>query len=372
MFKKFLVFLAAASLTFLLFATAFTTTMMLTFTPAHIKGWLRGSNVYNTIVDDILNQSKDTLAQNTGGDQNVTAQPAIQEAVKKAFSPEFLQNTTEGIIDGVTPWLEGKTAQPTFSIDVGTAKTAFAQNIASYARSRYASLPVCAKGQVPDTSDILAVSCQVPGVSIEPELQKAVTNIAGSKDFLPDQTLSASNLTTGSGTDKKPLFEKLKQVPKVYRWSHIAPYVLGVLALLAMAIVIFLSAARRRGVRRVLVSLVWAGAVLCGVLWLVSFGSQKAQVQIAKSATKNQGLSNTAITLLKEIQHSLGGTVLAFATVYLAVAAGLLLYLIITRDKAHGTGKKPDREDDKPTGTTNEPKEPTKPTPPASTPKLVQ
>ena len=333
MFRKFLVFVAASSLTFLLYTTAFNTAAIVAFTPAHLKTWLRQSHVYDTIVDNILSQSKGSLAKSSGGDQSVADQPAVKEAAKKAFNPQFLQNTSEQFIDGVTPWLEGKSPQPTFAIDIAGAKKAFAQNIADYARTRYAGLPVCPKGQVPNTSDILSVDCRVPGIAIDAQIQQTTNDLTNSKDFLPDATFTASNLTTGQGTDKKPLFDQLKNVPKGYSWAHRTPYILGGLALLAIGVIVLASTERRKGVRRVATSLTIAGGGLLISLWLVGFGERKLETHIIQTPSASSGLQSTGLALLKEVQHSLSSTLVVFITVFLAVAVSLAIYLFITRSK---------------------------------------
>src|SRR3989344_1871912 len=137
MLRRFLVFLAASGLTLLLILTATIAILDLTFTPGNVKKWLKGSAVYSTVTDNILKQSQDALAKSTDGSQSPLNQPEIQAAVKDAFSPAFLQTSTENFIDGLTPWLNGKTAKPTFSIDVSSAKTKFIESLANYARNRY-------------------------------------------------------------------------------------------------------------------------------------------------------------------------------------------------------------------------------------------
>jgi hypothetical protein len=366
MLRKVAVFIAQSVLTFLLFTTATTAVLVLTLTPAHLKSWLRGSNVYSTIVDDVLKQSKDTLAKNTG-DENATNLPAVQDAAKKAFSPEFLQNATEQFIDGVTPWLDGKVDQPSFQIDVGGAKTAFINGVADHARSRYDSLPICAKGQIPDASDILSISCRISGVSIEPQIQEAVSELSSGKDFLPNQTITAANLTTGEGADKKPLFDQLQDVPEAYRWAHIAPFILGTLALGSAAIVVFASSERRKGIRRLVTSLGFVGIILLASLWLLAWGTDKASDELAKTASTNDGLQHTGLALIKEVEHTLSGNVMIFGITFLAIAAGLIIYLLLTGSK---TPKPKDKEPSEPGSKTKT--EGSKTAEPTPKPKLIQ
>ena len=142
--RKFAVFIAATFLSLLLFMTITATATVVVITPAHIKTWLHDSNFYDTFVDNLLSQSK-TLNKDSGNSSdNPLDDPGVQAAAKKALTPAVLQSTAEQIIDGITPWLEGKVSKPTFSVDLSSIKASLADNIGAYARTRYASLPLCA------------------------------------------------------------------------------------------------------------------------------------------------------------------------------------------------------------------------------------
>ena len=329
--RKLVVFLAASSLTLLLYMAALTSILTLTVTPSHLKSWLRSSNVYNTVVDDLAKKSQAAVVKNPDVESSFNEQTQI--AIKKAFTPEFLQASTEQFIDGLTPWLEGEAAKPTFKIDLGGAKLAFIDSFAEQARIRYASLPACTPGQAIDTSDPMNIPCQVPGFSIEAEIQNAKGELANSQEFLPNSVLTADTFTKGEGADKVSTFENLGEVPQIYQWARRAPFIFGVLALGAAAIIIFLSQVRRKGLRRVLSSLVLASVPLLVMLWAVRYGVQRAETEIIKSSSQNSGLENTGISLLKEVQKSLNVYTLVFAIGFLIIAAGLAVYLIATKSK---------------------------------------
>lgn len=330
--RKLVVFLAASGLTFLIYMAVVTSIFVLAVTPENVKQWLRSSNVYSTVVDDLVKKSQDAVDENTDS-QNTPANEQAQIAVKKAFTPEFLQTSTEQFIDGLVPWLEGEASKPTFNIDISGAKQAFIDSFAEQARIRYAGLPVCTPGQAVNTSDPMNIPCQVPGYSIDAEIQKAREELANSEKFLPNTILTADTFKSGEGTEKKPTFEKLNQVPKAYQWIQRSPIIFGVLALGAAAIVIFLSQARRKGIRRVLASLVIVCVPLLIMLWAIRYGVEKAEAEIMKSASQNNGLESTGISLLKEVQRTLSAYTLVFVVGLLLVAAGLAIYLIATKSK---------------------------------------
>src|SRR4051794_17663335 len=119
--RKFMVFMASSVLLFLLFATATTSIVVLTVTPNHLKQWLKSSNVYETVVDTLIKQGQTAVDKSTESGSD-SSSVYVQTAIKKAATPEFLQTSTEQLIDGTTPWLEGKSPQPTFAIDVSAVK----------------------------------------------------------------------------------------------------------------------------------------------------------------------------------------------------------------------------------------------------------
>jgi hypothetical protein len=281
-------------------------------------------------------------------------------------TPAFLQQSTEQFIDGTTPWLEGKTAQPSFHIDISGVKQTFIQELANQARTRYAALPPCAPGQIPDTSDVFSVSCQVQGASIEPQIQQAIQEFNANEDFLPNAAITPDNLKSGdSGHQQTPVFDQLHDVPKYYKWAHIAPFILGILALISALVIIFASTERRSGTKRVAIALVSTGIVLLITVALSTYGVRKAQDHIAKVSSDDSVVQNSALQVIKLIQHDLNNNIVIFALVFLVLAAGLLAYLFLTRPK---TPKTPDA----PSKPAEKPKSAVKPEKPAKPPVLVQ
>ena len=111
--------------------------------------------------------------------------PEIINIAKKSITPLFVKNSVEAIIDGTVPWLEGKAVKPIFSVDLVPVINAFADNSVAFGRNRFASLPLCARNQIPITDDILTINCKPKGLNIETELSKDSSQIKLNSDFLP-------------------------------------------------------------------------------------------------------------------------------------------------------------------------------------------
>lgn len=318
-----------------------TTAISSTFTTSNFKEWLSKHKVYNSLVDSALSENKkETLSSKSGevsfGDKE------MRNAIKKTFTPKLLQDITEDFIDGVDPWLKGKTDNPTFKIDLSDVKSSLATNIASAYKKSYAKLPLCQSGQIPSSDNVLTAKCRVPGINIDTELQKLVKDIKTSKDFLPNTVITSANLKTGSDdkTTSRPLFDSLKNLPTAYRLAHAGPYIFGLLSLAAAALLVFASKSRRRGLRRVAVPLVSSGAFLVISVLVINAAFKRIDKELVGGDKTQQILHDSIVPFLGEIKSSLASSVLVFGISFLVIAAGVFVYLIKThRSKPTPTAK---------------------------------
>ena len=331
MLKKIIVFFAASSFSLLLILAVSVTIIATTITPNRVKSWLRHSDVYTTIVDDIIRQSK-TLNKSNAGSSPLD-DPGIQDAAKKSFTPSFLQSSAEQIIDGTAPWLKGNAPRPAFQVDLTGVKGTFADNVGAYATTRYAALLACALGQAPANADVLSITCRPAGFDPAPEIQKAVNDLKNSKDFLGTTTITPDTLSKDNNGDSRPIEERLKIVPKVYRAIQIAPLVLGGLALLDGLIVVFASSTKRKGLRRIVGSL-WSTGIALGVeVALGAYGLKKAQDKLAGDATINPSLQRTLNSLLRAASNDFLRVTMICTAVIVGAAFLITVYLLATRSK---------------------------------------
>ena len=107
------------------------------------------------------------------------------------------------------------------------------------------------------------------------------------------------------------------------------------------AIIIFVSADKRRGLRKTGVSLVAVAVMVFIGIWLANFGLQRAQTALTKVSTPETDLAqSTALSLIHDINGSVARISTYFGVAFLLIAGGLFVYLFITRDK---TAQKPDK-----------------------------
>jgi len=109
--RKALLVLVGAVFPLLLFATAFDFAILrVAGSPASVKQTLSDSGIYNSVVNNALDQAKQSTQAD--GSQIDLTDPAIKKAANESFTPQVIQNSSEKVIDGIYNWLNGKTTQP--------------------------------------------------------------------------------------------------------------------------------------------------------------------------------------------------------------------------------------------------------------------
>lgn len=370
MLKKIGLFIAGSLLTLLLFLTVFATTAVVVITPNNLKAWLAHSGAYDTLVDNIVSESVHSQDKITSDDVPLD-DPRIKAALNEAFSPEFLKSSAEQIIDGFNRWLIGESAKPEFSVDVSHVKNTFADKVGAITLARYNKLPACAAGQEPVSTDILKINCRPAGYDLRPDIDKAVKDLKNNDSFLPDKTVTFDTLDKNSS-----LQSNLDTIPRWYQRAQFVPYILGVLSLLAVAGVFFLSPTRRKGLKRVMVSLYVITGFLMVYAWLMALAFKRLSEELAKG--EQHDFQESATNILKQVQTSVNHAFWPWIVGFATVATGIAVYLFITRNKTPASPKPDEQPADesmqtKPIGEPREtkgtPKSSTKPSKP---PKLVQ
>lgn len=224
--------------------------------PNTVKKIIKDSGIYNNVVSNALSQTQQNNSD--GGDINLN-DPAIKTAADKALSPQLLQNSTNQVIDGVYSWLDGKSAQPNFNVDLSGAKATFASYVGQAAQAKAAGLPICTS--VPANFDVFNADCLPPGVSPAQAADEATASVLSPKGFLDNPVITASNV---KGSNNQSVFEQkgVKNIPKQYQRAKKTPYMLAVLAILVGTALVFLRRNWQSGLRHVGITLVLVGLLM--------------------------------------------------------------------------------------------------------------
>lgn len=233
--------------------------------PDQIKTWLVQSKIYEKLVPAALTVAQeDTTKSNGDGSVNLK-DPNVQKAAQSAFNPQVLQHSAEQLIDANYAWLNGKTSNPEFKIDLTEPKQAFAEQVGKNTEQRLSKLTVCtaqqqAALQIP--IETLTVTCRPASLDPKTEGQR-VTNEILKGDFLSNPVITQDTFGRNTNDPKTtPYYKSATQAPLLYKISKYAPYVFGLLILLSALIIIFTAPTKRKGWRRVAGLFLSAGIIL--------------------------------------------------------------------------------------------------------------
>lgn len=241
-----------------------TTFVMLVGSAAPVKEALGKANLYDRVVDVVLQQS--TAAGNQG---TVPLDDAtIKTLVEQVFSGQQIKQYSENFIDGTYTWLEGKSPEPTFKIDLTAARQTIATSVADKAAARLTSLPPCTKiptGQL----DPFSIDCLPPGLNVEREKQRILSEMLASKEFLPQTVITADQLPKDSSG--KTFAQAHTEIPTYFKWLSILPWLLAAMTIPTIAVLIWLGNDKRRAIRSVGRTLIAVGGFILGTTLLFGF-----------------------------------------------------------------------------------------------------
>lgn len=305
-FRRLLLRIATHFLPITLFGAGLLLSMVLVFAnPSLIKAAVKNSGLYNVVVGDVLLQNQTTIANLPLND------PGITQAINSAFTPQILEQNGNAIIDGTYSWLQGKTTTPTFNVDLGSAKNAAAENVATYITNRFSALPVCSASQLRELqasgaiNNPYSLTCRPSTLATRVRVHDDVaSSILNSTEFVKNTAVTASSVQDSKG---QPLYQRLSFIPHLYQWIIKGVYLLSGFALLAIIGVIFLSATRRVGLSHVAWAGLWIGGASAILALLAGFLSSHVTSAITKISGSNQVLqvkiSDIVQTLVTDIRY---------------------------------------------------------------------
>lgn len=321
-----------------------------------VKGWLEESNLYDKAVDVVLEGVHSAAEEQKSGEIPLD-DPQIKAIASEAFSPDFLKQNIEQVVDGMYAWLDGETASPEFRVDLSAAKQKLAVGISQYAVNRAQALPACTAEQSREVLasgeyDILNATCLPAGVDVNAVAANLQSEIATSRDFLEDTVITPEVV----GLDNPA---ELRKIKSTYEQSKNWPYILGAVALLAAVGIVFLSSSRRAGFLRA--GLVFISASL--LLYISHHGFKAAAGMLNNEAVKVSGDSVAGAELFRDFigvtSRDIYGPLLWYAVGTFLIGAVCIGVYVYLSKRTSGDGSNIDSQDSVPlAGVGNTPNEP--------------
>lgn len=314
--RKLLVVFLASLLPLFLFALALDAGIIkMAGSSAPIKKVLADSGIYSSLISSSLDQAK-TSGGDQGGGVSLT-DPAIKQAAENTFTPQFLQQNTENVLDSVFVWLDGKTPLPDFKIDLGSLKSTFAVEAGKAAQERAAGLPLCTTASN-EPFDAFSATCLPRSLTPSQVAAQVQNDINSGEGFIKDPTITADSIKS-DGSSQSVFSDQLKNAPNIYQKIKKTSMVLAILALLATLGIVFLSASRTRGLRRAGIVLLLVGFIMLVFAWALNWGvNQKA---LPKLNLDNKVLQEKVRTLVSDITANIDKTYWTFGASYAILGA---------------------------------------------------
>ncbi len=301
--------------------------------PNTIQDALKESRVYDQIVDVALDNSRDSA--NDSNTKTLLSDPEIRAAVQKSITPQVLEQSTGSVVDGIYGWLQGNTAEPTFSIDLSDAKNGLSKNFAAYAEKRAAALPICTVAQLQTINfqdDLLSLPCRPPGTNVAEVGQQFSEQLLSNIDLLDKPIITSQ--TIKDENNGRSIVADANALPDLYSAVQAGKWiVLGVTIALGL-LLIFARRNRKAGMRHVAWALIGTATFFIIALLVYWFVFDRA----------NQGKANAdAIQAMwldggKAILRNFNEIVSWFIGTYLVIGGGMLLALRIHTRKTKPAG----------------------------------
>lgn len=208
--------------------------------PDKIKTIASESGIYDAVAE--------TARQQLISSNVVTSQlpnDLVNNALSKAINGPAVQKIAEPVISSTYVWLGSSTPEPDISINTDSIRNEVATSIATGVTERFASLPICKPGQIPNTSDLANIDC-VPQELASNLNAEQLKNFIIATDTSPlSGGLQSSELTiTGAQGQQEPFYESLRHFRSFYQALKIAPLISGAIFVLSLCLVVAFSVPR--------------------------------------------------------------------------------------------------------------------------------
>lgn len=281
-------------------------------TPDNIDTALEEGGVYDNVVPLILEEA--SKQNNDATSQQIMADPGLKNAITSSVKSDDIQAASQSAIDGIFAWLQGKTDQPEFTIDLSKPANQAVEKLTMYAQQRAAGLPACTLQQLQTVdfqSDVLSIPCLPPGVSAAQIGQQFSDHAKQQIEILRDPVIDSKQLIREG--DAGQLQES--QLPEFYQSLHSSKWFTLTLVIFLISLLVFARRDRLAGIRYVAILLLTAAGVLGIALLMALFAQKNIPVTDDKIA---ELVAKTLLNLTNQIISIVRWFVLGYAVIGIA------------------------------------------------------
>ncbi len=177
--------------------------------------------------------------------QSTIENVAITKLVKKYLTPQNYNRIVVSIVDSTYDWLEGKSEQPEFNINLAPDRSEFQRFIVQVYTERYMALPDCTTSTDLSLYNPLEATCKIEGYSAE-SVQTYINDLADTPELNElygnasvNSELIFGELSAGSTDKFRGWYNTLKLIPIIF----------GFLLIILIGLIFLITSNWRNGIK---------------------------------------------------------------------------------------------------------------------------
>ncbi len=288
----------------------------------NISSWLADSGAYDKFGPVVASQ----LASPDRPNADVGIQPAELEAVVKESLPtDVLATQVSSIVSGFYDWLEGKTAQPQFAVNLADRQPQIEAAFSRLIESKLTGAPRCSPAQL-DGYDPFSDICLPRGQTAAETARTFASQLFAADGPFANLKLDSNELFKNQNFSDHPL-------PKIYSKLGLMRIILAAVTVVSGGLAILLSASKLAGLKRlswiVFTTTLFASVGALITTKLVPGMLNRSTLDTAETEVNISGL---IIPIVTEAATDIGQAIL-FTTIPLMVVSIIVLIVIWRKNK---------------------------------------
>lgn len=287
----------------------------------YLEGTLQSSGAYTKLVPALAQ----TLAGSSGQGGIPFNDPGVVEIMNHGLPPQTIEVSTNQVIDGIYGWLQGKTAEPEFHVDLTKNRNFISENISLYAFNKLTKQPLCFTN--PSQVDPFTSTCLPSNFDLNAQRTTFATAI---NQVFPKTVFTADDLPRMSGG--KTISQTFPQLPQYYRLLLWTPWLFGILLIGLCVAVVRLCRNQRLGFRllgRVTLS-TGVALMITPILYLLLYPRINSALHLQSA---NSGLNALTSNVVSALNSSFYLFLIKAALIIVNVGLAMVLLEHYTRGK---------------------------------------